>query len=168
MLNIEDCMKTKILLDEINEAYPYMSMPASMDLTVHTHGCEYCADVRERLEAYRGLELDKTVYIFMRRNWGTLSPVGFLWFIPLYLRYCISLQWDDAEELIYFLVYSFDPLPESEDSSFIRLSLLSVKQIKCLIYFLEWCDENENYYESEVDTIKAFNFLHRLLMLKSS
>jgi hypothetical protein len=61
-------MRTDLLLKEIDEVFPVMLMPASAELTDHQEDCESCDDVRHYLNAYRDIEVDKTLIRFLRQN----------------------------------------------------------------------------------------------------
>lgn len=158
-------MKTDTLLKEIDEVFQVVPMPSRINLTVHLKGCFDCEEVLDYLDYYRNRSLDGAFFMYMRRNLTSLSPIGFLWLIPYYLKYCLSFDWNFTEEPICFLIYTLNPPPEYEHDAFVRLSALNYRQIICLIHFLEWCNENENYasYSTEDDTENVFIFLKRIL-----
>lgn len=156
-------VKTDLLLKEINDVFPTIPMPSPAESTVHQNDCEPCDDVPRYFDIYRDSKIDTVFIRYMHKNLYQLSPLGFLWLLPHYLKYCLSNEWCYAEELVYFLVYHLSPSPQFENDAYIRFSELNAVQIQCLISFLNWCNETESYYDSEEDTHKAFTFLKKLL-----
>lgn len=155
-------MRTDLLLKEIDEVFPVMLMPASAELTDHQEDCESCDDVRHYLNAYRDIEVDKTLIRFLRQNLYQLSPMTFRWFLPHYLKYCLSSDWADAQEETYFLVYNLGSDPQFESDAYLRLSVLNAAQINCLISFLKWCTGVEDCVDIEEEIDKAVDFLKKL------
>ena len=88
-----------------------------------------------------------------------LSPVGWTWILPHYLRYCLT------PEAIYnrfeteFLIYNFAPSPEFEKDAVARLSGLSPAQVRCLYSFFSWLLSDTDWqcsYAQELVSAKAF------------
>lgn len=156
-------VKTDQLLKEINAVFPTIPMPSPAESTIHQDNCEPCGDVRRYFEIYRNLEIDAVFIRYMHQNLHQLSSIGFLWLLPHYLKYCLSNEWHYAEELVYFMIYSLDQNPPFEHDAYIRLSALNTAQIRYLISFLYWCDQNRDYYDSEQETKTAVTFLKKLL-----
>ena len=156
-------MQADMLLKEISAVFPAIAMPCAAASTVHQNDCERCDDVRRYFDIYKDSKIDDVFIRYMHQNLYQLSPLGFLWLLPYYLKYCLAEEWRYTQEQVYFLVYSLSPAPQFESNAYIQLSELNAAQIHCLMNFLSWCNETEDYYDSEEDTNKAFSFLKKLL-----
>jgi Family of unknown function (DUF6714) len=151
--------EAELLLKEIDDVFPFMEMPTSVELTFHHDDCYLCAEVRRFLDGSRNVKVDDELIRFLHQELYHLSPMAFRWVLPHYLKYCLSSGGRYSQEETYFLVYHLSPDPEFQDDTHRRLSLLNVAQKNCLVNFLRWCEGNEDWVEIAEDIDRAFKFL---------
>lgn len=152
-------MEADSLLKEIDEVFPFMEMPASVELTFHQDDCYLCAEMRRYLNASRNMKIDDELIRRVHQELHHLSPVAFRWILPHYLKFCLSSGGKYSQDEIHFFVYGLSTKPEYQDNLKRRLSALNTAQINCLITFLKWCEGNENLVEIVENIDRAIKFL---------
>lgn len=157
-------MDIQELQSEIEKVFSIRDMPAENLVTLHGHECPDCAGLLTDLEQYRDKPIDGEVIRLIHQELYHLSPLGWSWILPHYLRYCLT------PEAIYnrfeteFLIYSLAPDLEFEKDSLFRMSSMSGDQVRCLQNFLDWC-LNQTYWNDfcpeEIVLAKTFLEKHR-------
>ncbi len=152
---------TPSLLREIEEFFPFIDKPQGWDLMAHPGECLNCSIVRKDLEEYPGQELPKEGLRYLHTETSCLSPMGWAWYFPSLLRYCVGVNdtYDGIET--EFLIYGLCPSPKFEHETRKHLSALNESQISCLIHFLEWCKGHPYWSEyCPEDIERAIEFMH--------
>lgn len=134
------CMKSseKSLSMKIEVAFPPIDRPLDSDLTVHGPACIQCGSLLEEFKNERDstFSLDRARWLVGELS--LLSPSGFHWIMPSYLKAVISKDADD--EIGEFLAYyfcSFDAESDQEKRNKLScIGSLTGPQAECLICVL--------------------------------
>jgi hypothetical protein len=151
------------LSDEISVAFPPIDMPARSELILHDQGCAECIEFVRDLDEFRGKEISANVIRLIHQELSHLSPAGWRWMLPHYLRFCLSDQGREERMETEFLIYNLGPALKFQADTAKRLSLLTSAQIRCLVDFLQWCLTQSywrEFFGKEID--QAVNFLRTL------
>ena len=152
-------MTTPELVEQVEEAFPYVPRPAVADLAFHDDGCAHCEMTVRELAKHSGPELPTSVIRYLHGELSTLSPEATAWVLPSYLRHVVAHE-DDRDPLpTEFLIYALGPEGNDVAELQARLSSLSVRQIEVLAAVIRhlaseprWSD----YYAAELNRAKVF------------
>ena len=152
------------LLQEIENVFPFVEKPKGIDLARHKDDCLHCKFALHDIEEYTEAVLPKAGLLKIFNEMSALSPQGWCWVLPSYLRHCIKITvfYDNMET--EFLIYNLGPAEEFHAEAIERFSLLNKEQISCLIHFLEWAETHEywsTYCPEEIQ--KGLEFLKNKL-----
>lgn len=157
-----------LLRKEIEAEFPFVERPPTRELLFHYGDCRSCADLSDDLEQITGSEIGVEGIRTIHQSLPHLSPKGWRWMLPSYLRYGITHEAEYSRMEVEFLVYSLRPSLEFQADTVKRLSLVTSGQIRCLIDFLEWCGANAFWREYFPEDIQgATSFLSSLLAARS-
>lgn len=150
--------------DEIDRTFPFVEMPPRGELL---NNDPRLGSVGEELEQYRGKPIDGTAIRLLHQELYELSPAGWRWILPYYLRYCLTPEAEYSRMETEFLIYNLSPKLKFYSATEQRLSLLNAAQVTCLIHFLEWCRHHEHWgsYCPE-DIGRSISFLETVLVAK--
>lgn len=154
--------QASLLLKNVDIVFSPAEMPCSEELIFHEDGCYLCDEIKRYLEASRNFPVDGALIRFIHQELYHLSPKAYRWIIPHYLKYCLDVEEDMAQEEVYFLVYNLSPSLEFQEDTHCRLSNLNKAEIDFLIAFLEWCGQKENWVEIRENVKKAIVFLREV------
>jgi len=151
---------TSSLLKEIDSVFPFVEMSDENALVLHENGCLECNDLKNELKDYRNKEITGEVVRLLYIEMTSLSAKGWQWFLPHYLRFCLSPEAEYNRLVTELLIYSLRPSPEFEQDTLLRLSLLDKEQINCLMHFLSWCENQQHWKDYCLEDIgRAQKFL---------
>jgi uncharacterized protein DUF6714 len=137
-------MDTHSLLAEIDQVLPPVSKPKPNAVPIHATGCGQCDDLRADLAEYNDPVLPPEAIRYIHNDLSCLSAHGLRWVLPSYLKVCLTRDKYDPLET-EFPIYSLAPSPEDEPDTRQRLSALNLRQLMCLLHFLEWCRDHAHW-----------------------
>lgn len=152
-------MNTDQLKQEIAEVFPLVDKPQGLEISFHKDDCTQCRYLRDDLAEFTGRELSPEGIRCIHHEMSCLSSAGWRWALPSYLRYSITQEAVYHQTETEFLIYNLRPELKYQVETLKRLSALNSMQIKCLIHFLEWCQEHEhwgNYCSEDIPPGIAF------------
>ena len=152
-------MNTEHLKSEIESVFSYVKKPRGLDLSFHKDECHQCGYLREDLDQYQEMELPPEGIREIHQEMSCLSPQGWRWALPSYLRYCVTEEAVRSQNEAEFLIYNLAPGEEYQADTRKRLSALNEQQIACLEHFLEWCQVHSywgQYCSKEISEGIAF------------
>lgn len=120
----------------VEQIFPFMPRPGLSELSFHGDDCAHCEVSRKFLSEYTGSELPTSAVRYLFDELSTLSPKGFEWVLPSYLRHVLD-EPDGLNSSTEYLIYNLGPNPECEEETALRLSRLNDKQIQCFIKLIE-------------------------------
>ena len=155
-------MNIENIREEIGNAFNFVAKPAHGAFLVRRDNRYDCQHVKEALDSYNEMELPPQALRHLHSDLSCLSPKGFRWALPSYLRYCVSdpaLLYRDELVETEFLIYHLSHELEYQAEVTQQLSVLNSQQIDCLISFVDWCKEGDwgEYYSDHLT--KAHDFL---------
>jgi len=151
---------TCVLLKEIESVFPFVDMPGKNEFLFRKNGCFECDGLQSDLEGYRNKEITGEAIRLVHQELSNLSAKGWQWILPHYLRFCLTPEAEYNRMETEFLIYSLSPLPEFEQDTLLRLSLLDKEQINCLMHFLSWCENQQHWKDYCLEDIgRAQKFL---------
>ncbi len=141
-------MHPQVLLERIQVQFPTIARPAGDGVLLHDVGeCAQCAVLRDSLRGADEPVLPLAVLRGIYDQVEHLSAVGWRWVLPSYLTHCLLLANSqtllDTEFLTFDLGASMHGLAESVQ----RLDAFTPAQKACLVLFLEWCGQHEEWAE---------------------
>jgi hypothetical protein len=153
-------MDTLILLQKIEQVFPFVEMPPKGELVFKNNvGVEYDA-LREDIEHYREAEISGEFIRAIHQELSLLSAAAWQWILPYYLRYGLTGDAEYSRMEVEFFIYSLAPADEFKKDTVDKLSRLKQGQVECLIRFLEWCFDRQFWREYCGDDIeRAMEFL---------
>ena len=163
MSNVRRRVNTEDLLAEMQTAFPPLDMPIETELRFHAEGCDHCAFLARDLAELRGKPIGGAAIRHMHQEMSCLSAKGWAWALPHYLPFCLTPEAEYNQMETEFLVYNLSPEEQFKAETLQRLSLLSSRQVRCLIHFVEWLQVHPSwsvYFPAEIE--KALEFLHAL------
>jgi hypothetical protein len=152
-------METHELLCLIEKAFPVVQMPPTKDIVAHGDACPECLGLTKDLEQYNDVTIGGEVMRMVHQELYHLSPLGWSWILPHYLRHCLTAEAVYNRFETEFLIYSFSPSPEFEEDTVARMSGLSSAQARCVNSFFEWCLNDADWrcsYGHDIVLAKAF------------
>jgi hypothetical protein len=153
-------LSTQALLQEIETAFPILEMPSTDSLVIHDASCPDCSDLLIDLESWRGQAITDDEIRLIHQNLSHLSPSTWRWILPHYLRFCLTPIAEYNRMETEFLVYALSPEPEFVEVTWNKLSLLSEKQLACLVWFFEWLANHHFWREyCPENIVSALRFL---------
>ena len=139
-------------------------MPPRSELPFHERGCARCEETANDLEQYRDKEIDGYAIRDVHMDLSRLSAKAMQWILPHYLRYCLTAEAIYNGMETEFLIYSLRPGLQFQKETLQQLALLTSDQIRCLIHFLQWCSNQEQWQPGYVEDIRqALNFLRTMI-----
>jgi hypothetical protein len=140
------------LSKKIGGAFPPIDRPLDSDLTVHGPACYQCGALLEEFKNERNMTFSLDRARWLVGELSLLSPSGFQWIMPSYLKAVISKDSDyDLGEFLAYYFCSFDGESDQEkhNKSFC-IESLSESQVECLICVLLAYRRKANqvYYDS--------------------
>lgn len=154
-------MKIENLREEIENAFNFVAKPAHGVFLVRRDNRYDCQYVTDALDAYNEMELPPQALRYLHSDLFCLSPIGFRWVLPSYLRYCVSdtaiLYRDELLET-EFLIYHLSHDSQYQAEVMQQLAIMNSQQIDCLISFVGWCKEGDwgEYYSDHLAKAHAF------------
>ena len=139
-----ETMDAHSLLAEIDQVLPPVLKPKPNDVAFHALGCGQCDDLRADLTEYSDRVLPPEAIRYIHNELSCLSAHGLRWVLPSYLKVCLTQDLYDPLET-EFLIYNLAPNPEDEADARQRLSALDLRQLMCLLHFLEWCRDHPHW-----------------------
>ncbi len=163
-----DFMNTEQLREEIEKNFPFIEKPEGKSISFHKDECLPCVDLRRELEAYDSKEIPPVAIRSLHQELSCLSGEGWRWVLPSYLRFCLTSEAAYNLFETEFLIYNLSPGIEYQPETIERLAALNTGKIKCLVSFLQWCQEHEPWSEYCPEQIEAgVKFLSALLLNRS-
>jgi hypothetical protein len=158
------------LLMEIEKAFPKVEMPERSELLLAQMKAVGDSDhLVQDLEELRGKLIDGTAIRSVHQELSFLSAATWRWLLPHYLSYCLT---DEARYNRFeteFLIYNLGPSLEFQRDTQKKLALLNMAQLACLIDFLTWCLEDEEWRDLFAENIaRAISFLERVVADRSA
>jgi hypothetical protein len=152
------------LLAEIDLVFPSVEKPEDNQLVVNCSDCVQCAWVVSHLRKFVGYELPREALRGLHSEMSCLTPVGWRWAIPSFLRYClISAGLDNDDIQTEYMIYFLGGVASSQPAAAIGVATFDDTQIACLIRVLEWCLMQSFWSEDwGSDIAGAVHFLRRL------
>jgi len=149
------------LLREIEKTFPRVEMPERSKLLLAQMEAVGDSDLLARdLEELRGKPIDGAAIRSVHQELSFLSAATWRWLLPHYLSYCLT---DEARYNRFeteFLIYNLGPSLEFQRDTQKRLALLNRLQLACLVDFLKWCLEDEEWRDLfEENIAKAIGFI---------
>jgi len=136
-------MNTETLLQEVEKTFVPVKKPSGFAISFHKVGCDECDYLRNYLEVCTDPLLPPEAIRYMHGELSCLSAKGWRWVLPSYLHHCLAADsTTDGDQATEFLIYNLGPDLKYQKETMQRLSLLNLKQIDCLIHFLEWCAQH--------------------------
>ena len=156
-------MNTEQISNEIERCFTFIEKPEEMKLYFHMGDCAHCSYLREDLKEFGDNELPPDPIRRIHQEMSCLSGEEFRWVLPSYLRYCLTDEAQYNQFETEFLLYHLNPAKKYEADTLERLSKLNQNQIRCLINFLKWCQEQKYWAEYCPDEIeRAIHFLSKI------
>lgn len=138
-------MHPQVLLERIQVQFPAIARPAGEGALLHGGDCAQCNALHDSL---RGVDAPMLPLAALRGIYDQvehLSAAGWRWVLPSYLTHCLLLANSqtllDTEFLTFDLGASMHGLAESVQ----RLDAFTAEQKACLVLFLEWCGQQEDW-----------------------
>lgn len=158
------------LLASIKAAFPFVKMPARGKIIYQDSFDGYFDGLLDDLESYRGGEVSIELIRLLHQDLSSLSSDAWLWILPYYLEYCLSVEAEYTQMEVVFLVYALSPtLMKSRVDVLKRLSSFSKGQVLCLIFFVEWCQGHKFWKDHIPNELgQARELLNQALMAKAS
>ena len=157
-------------LRKIELAFPFVGMPPVERLISHSAAQRAGVDyLLSELEEYRGKSVTVELIKAIHQELHNLSAEAWGWILPYYLRFCMSEDGLQSGIELEYLIYKFDPKQEFREETIEKFSLLTKKQIKCLIDIVQWCMNDEYWYEYFPDNLQgAMRFLQSVYRNRST
>ena len=95
-------------------------------------------ELADEIQEYEARPVTIDLLRLAHQNLRKLSPDAYLWFVPHYLKLCLTDEGKYSSFEAEFFVYSLSPAGESDTSIDIRLSALNADQIRCIVEVLSW------------------------------
>lgn len=137
-------MKTEMLIQEIENCFPYVEKPCGSELPFHKVGCNQCDFLVADLEPYKEKKISEKGIREAYTEMSCLSAKGWCWVLPSYLRHCV-LSIDESRDFAEFLIYNLSPREEHKQGVAERLSEINHEQLNCILSFLYWCESSEHW-----------------------
>lgn len=137
-------MKTEILIQEIENCFPYVEKPQGLALPFHKNGCHQCEFLVEDLELYKEQQIPEKGIREAYTEMSCLSAKGWRWVLPSYLRLCV-LSVEECRDFTEFLIYNLSPAEAHKAGAKERLSELNQEQLNCILSFLNWCQTSGHW-----------------------
>lgn len=158
------------LLRAIEKTFPKIEMPERSQLLLAQMKVVGDSDLLERdLEELRGKLIDGAAIRSVHQELSFLSAATWRWLLPYYLTYCLT---DEARYNRFeteFLIYNLGPSLEFQRDTQKRLALLNRSQLACLIDFLKWCLEDEEWKDLfEENIARAISFIETIAADRSA
>lgn len=156
-------MKTEILIQEIENCFPYVERPQKASLSFHKSGCDQCDFLVEDISLYNEKEIPEKGIREVYTEMSCLSAKAWRWLLPSYLRQCVLFV-EESRDFTEFLIYNLSPAEEFKQGVIERLSELNKDQLNCILYFLNWCQSSDHWvskYCSE-NLAEAIVFMNKL------
>ena len=140
-------MHPQALLERVQSEFPPIARPAGERALLHTGDCAQCHALRESLQGVVDPVLPLAALRGIYDQVDHLSAAGWRWVLPSYMFHCLHLARSqtllDTEFLTFNLGASMHGLAESAE----RLIAFTQGQKKCLVLFLRWCAEHEDWVD---------------------
>ncbi len=147
------------LIAQIKRAFPPVSKPADVDLVEHPAGCVECAWVENHLRSVPGPLLPREALRGLHSDMSCLTPAGWRWALPSFLRHCLTGPHDDDLETEY-MIYFLGGVDASQPDAREQLALFDQSQIDCVLRVLEWCSATPQWSEyCAVEIERAIAFM---------
>jgi hypothetical protein len=98
-------MDSSALFNEIESAFPETKMPAKAAISFHKNDYPQCEYLGSYLEECRAKEITGNVIRYCHQELGCLSTVGLKWFLPHYLKSCLTPEAEYNQSLCGFLAW---------------------------------------------------------------
>ena len=157
------------LLNEIASAFPLVDIPPrgnvmSIAASQYPSSDDLLRDIEEFRVRTVSEELIRAVYLELHN----LSAEGWSWILPYYLRYCLGDDMENFRTELEFLIYKLDPKKEFLKTATENLSLMSKRQIECLIKVVQWCMSDQHWSKYFPENLQgAMRFLQGLRKKKA-
>ena len=140
-------MHPQVLLERVEAEFPLINRPPGDTALLHAGDCAQCNALRDSLQGATSPELPLAALRGIYDQVDHLSAAGWRWVLPSYMTHCLHLARSqtllDTEFLTFNLGASMHGLAESAE----RLSAFTQGQKKCLVLFLRWCAEHEDWVD---------------------
>lgn len=155
------------MLAQIEAAFPFVARPALPQISFHNDDCAHCEMTRKFLHNHENPELPAPAIRYLFDEMSTLSPKATAWVLPSYLRYVVTNP-QEMDMAIEMLIYNLGPQSEHEAETKIRLSLLTTKQLDCLLALIRFWGYKERWSEyCSKDLTRAELFVQKTLASES-
>lgn len=114
-------------------------MPDIAKLIAHDDKCPDCRDLLSDLSQVNSAAIDGATIRRLHQGLHHLSPTGWNWVLPHYLRYCVTPEAAHNRFETEYLIYAFSPSPEYEKDTYERMVEITNFQAQCLYDFFDWC-----------------------------
>ena len=151
-------MHPQVLLDRVEVEFPLIARPLGDRVLLHTGDCAACHALRESLTGVDGPHLPLAALRGIYDQVDHLSAAGWRWVLPSYMFHCLHLARSQSELETEFLTFNLGASMHGLAESVDRLSAFTAGQKKCLVLFLEWCGEHEDwadYCGEDIDSALA-------------
>ena len=138
-------MKTEYLAQELEKVFPFIEKPKGIDLSFHKDDCFHCRYLRNDLKDFKGNQLSKDGIRELYNDMSCLSASGWAWVFPSYLRLCLNQEASYFANETEFLIYNLGPEKKYKEETMQRLSCFSSQQLKCILHFIGWWQNNEHW-----------------------
>jgi hypothetical protein len=125
---------------------------------MHVGECSGCHALRESLHGVSGAMLPLAALRSIYDQVEHLSAAGWRWVLPSYLTHCLNLAGNQVELDSEFLTFNLGASMHGLAESVGRLTAFSPLQTECLVQFLEWCSQQEDwadYCGEDIDSALA-------------
>jgi hypothetical protein len=158
------------LLREIEKTFPKVEMPERSELLLAQMKAVGDSDLLVRdLEELRGKLIDGAAIRSVHQELSFLSAATWRWLLPHYLSYCLTDEAAYNRFETEFLIYNLGPTLEFQRNTQKRLALLNKSQLACLIHFLKWCLEDEEWKDLHEENIaRAISFIETVAADRSA
>lgn len=120
-------------------------------------------ELADEIQEYEARPVTMDLLRLVHQSLRKLSPDAYLWFVPHYLKLCLTDEGRYSRFEAEFFVYSLSPAGESDTSIEVRLSALKAGQIRCIVEVLSWMLTDEFWGVHCPEQIRsALEFLSRL------
>ena len=151
-------MHPQVLLDRVEAAFPPIGRPAGDSAWLHTGDCAQCQELRESLQGVDTPLLPLAALRGIYDEVEHLSAAGWRWVLPSYLAHCLHLARSQAALDTEFLTFNLGASMHGLAESVSRLTAFTAEQKECLVLFLEWCGQHEDwadYCGEDIDSALA-------------
>ena len=151
-------MHPQVLLERIQVQFPPIARPAGEGALLHGGDCAQCNALHDSL---RGVDAPILPLAALRGIYDQvehLSAAGWRWVLPSYLAHCLRLARSQTELETEFLTFNLGASMHGLAESVGRLTAFTSEQKKCLVLFLEWCGQHEDwadYCGEDIDSALA-------------